>query len=221
MVSTTDNQQTQCRPSLSRVYSSATCKTCGVSGPDCGFYRNDRMLSGHLSRCVSCHTARVMAQRKARRDPNHIDGRKTRSKMSEDERLKRNREKSLKYYYENLDKVRERGREYARKRHANDPTLKRRSMLKTKYKLTPDEWMGMFEAQGCRCAICRSESPNAKAGWNTDHCHKTGRVRFILCAHCNRGLGAFRDSPELMRKAADMLEEIQHQPDQPVEAKHG
>ena len=40
-----------------------------------------------------------------------------------------------------------------------------------------------------------------------DHCHKTGRVRFLLCRHGNRGLGAFFDSPNLMRRAARVLEQ--------------
>ena len=206
MESTKDSQQTQRQPSSARVYSGATCRVCGAVGPECGFYRNDRMTSGHLSICVSCHSVRVMAQRLSRRDPNYVDGRKTRPKMSEEERLARNREKALRYYHSNLEKVRERSREYAKARHTSDPSLKRRSRLKAKYGMTPEEWQAMFEAQDCKCAICGSDNPNAKAGWNTDHCHKSGRVRFILCAHCNRGLGAFRDNPNWMRKAADMLE---------------
>ena len=211
------NQPTRPQPSLTRVYSDATCRMCGVAGLNCGFYKNDRMRTGHISTCVLCHSKKTVAHRKERRDPNYVDGRKNRPKMSEEERLRRNREKSLIYYRKNLEKVRERGREYAKKRHAADPTLKRRAMLKSKYRLTPDEWQSMFERQGCKCAICGSDQPNAKAGWNTDHCHKTGRVRFILCAHCNRGLGAFKDNPEIMRKAADMIEAIN---DRPVGAIH-
>lgn len=33
-------------------------------------------------------------------------------------------------------------------------------------------------------------------------------IRFLLCKHCNRGLGAFRDDPSLMRRAADLLEQL-------------
>lgn len=130
--------------------------------------------------------------------------------MTEGERLQRNREKALRYYWGNLEKVRARHREYAKARNADDPSLKRRARLKASYGMTPEEWLEMFEAQGCRCAICGSDKPNAKTGWNTDHCHKSGKVRFILCAHCNRGLGAFRDNPEWLRRAAEMLEEIEN-----------
>lgn len=74
--------------------------------------------------------------------------------------------------------------------------------------ITKDEWEKMFEGQGHVCAICGSDIPHSKKGWHLDHCHKTKTVRFILCTHCNRGLGGFHDSPELLRRAADALEQF-------------
>lgn len=34
-----------------------------------------------------------------------------------------------------------------------------------------------------------------------DHDHKTGSIRGMLCNRCNKGLGLFRDSPELLEYA--------------------
>jgi len=38
-----------------------------------------------------------------------------------------------------------------------------------------------------------------------DHNHNTNKVRGLLCNHCNRGLGHFRDNTETLLKAIDYL----------------
>lgn len=52
------------------------------------------------------------------------------------------------------------------------------------------------------CAIC-GKPPRARL--QIDHNHKTGKYRGLLCDNCNIGLGHFKDSPELLRKAIDYL----------------
>jgi hypothetical protein len=50
------------------------------------------------------------------------------------------------------------------------------------------------------CVICGEEGVLV-----VDHDHKTGKVRGMLCNHCNRGLGHFRDDPMLLEFAAQYL----------------
>lgn len=72
------------------------------------------------------------------------------------------------------------------------------------YGLQRGEYDRLFEMQGGVCAIC---GQSRKQRLSVDHCHKTGRVRGLLCRLCNgRLLTAARDRPEILRAAADYLE---------------
>lgn len=62
-----------------------------------------------------------------------------------------------------------------------------------------------FKASRTRCDICSEPAPLV-----VDHCHSTGKVRGMLCQHCNRGLGHFRDKPAVMAKAIEYLKEAGH-----------
>jgi hypothetical protein len=62
------------------------------------------------------------------------------------------------------------------------------------------DYKQMATNQQGRCAICGKETVLV-----TDHNHKTGEVRGLLCANCNVGLGYFSDSPEILVNAATYL----------------
>lgn len=64
----------------------------------------------------------------------------------------------------------------------------------------------MLEAQGGRCAICGTTGWGGKYGTPViDHCHRTGKVRGILCQKCNVGLGKFGDTTHLLDAAIRYL----------------
>lgn len=79
---------------------------------------------------------------------------------------------------------------------------------KRKYGLTLGARDAMVAEQTGRCAICAVElGPFGTASHSAcvDHCHASGAVRGILCSRCNKGLGHFRDRPEVLERAAQYL----------------
>lgn len=50
------------------------------------------------------------------------------------------------------------------------------------------------------CQICGDDFAIA-----TDHDHNTGKIRGRLCYRCNRAIGAFKDSADLLEKAVKYL----------------
>jgi hypothetical protein len=78
--------------------------------------------------------------------------------------------------------------------------------LKQKFGLSAEKYRDMLCRQNNRCAICRKREVNKRL--SVDHCHKTGRVRGLLCNNCNFTLGRFGDNSNLLRKAASYLDNI-------------
>lgn len=67
-------------------------------------------------------------------------------------------------------------------------------------------WLGrMLRASRERCWICRKRDP-LKRALAIDHCHRSGRVRGLLCTRCNQVLGRMGDDPDLFRRSAAYLE---------------
>ena len=53
-----------------------------------------------------------------------------------------------------------------------------------KYNLTPAVYTDLLRRQNFVCGICEEVRPLV-----IDHCHKTGKVRGLLCNRCNSGMG--------------------------------
>ena len=64
----------------------------------------------------------------------------------------------------------------------------------------------LLGSQGGACAICRKIDWNGR-GPHIDHDHVTGKIRGILCHHCNLALGHIRDDPKIARAMGVYLEQ--------------
>ena len=81
----------------------------------------------------------------------------------------------------------------------------RNYVLKKKFGITLQEYIDLFDKQGKKCAVCGKENKNKKP-FPLDHCHKTGKVRGILCSQCNSGIGLFYDNVAFLKSAIEYLE---------------
>jgi hypothetical protein len=117
----------------------------------------------------------------------------------------------------NPDRVREhnqrRGTQWtpeARAKYAITEREKHDSYLWRHYGITLKQYEKMLADQGGVCAICKQECnrQNSKR-LCVDHDHGTGVVRGLLCFQCNVGIGKFKESLDILRKAVRYMESHQ------------
>lgn len=89
-----------------------------------------------------------------------------------------------------------------------NPQSKRQIQYKRRYGITIEQFDEMRQSQNNCCAICREEFKpvRQKLAIHVDHCHDSLKVRGLLCARCNVGIGLLGDSVARLRDAIAYLE---------------
>lgn len=144
--------------------------------------------------CADCGLKKEVAE--FHKNSNRFDGFSTICKACSGIRLK-------KYYIDNKKKVIEKV-----KARASNPYVvadKRNRNLKTNYGITEKDYQEMMIEQNYSCAICGINQSDLGYKLYVDHDHKTGKVRGLLCKHCNSGIGLFKDNKNILSKAIDYL----------------
>ncbi len=78
--------------------------------------------------------------------------------------------------------------------------------LKSRYGISLYEYEAMRDEQNNLCAICEEETK-----LSVDHCHKSGKVRKLLCNRCNSILGYVDDRRDILIKAVKYLDDTKDQ----------
>jgi len=170
-----------------------SCTKCGLIKPATleFFYSNKRGKFGLTPRCKPCvnEDNAEQHQRRLSENPDRI-------RAQANARAKRS-------YHKDLDKNRKKQREHQAKVRSDPEKLAKIQARKRANGagLSVKEIENIKIVQNNLCAICSDPNPS-----DLDHCHKTGKVRWLLCSNCNRGLGGFQDNSQLLRKAADLLD---------------
>jgi hypothetical protein len=123
------------------------------------------------------------------------------------------------YYLKNKDKIKQhikeksQTEEFKEKRRAFNKARKEKNRniyYKKRYGIDLQEYNQLLISQNNKCAICKIDENEIKHGRNTyfavDHCHKTGKVRGLLCYKCNSVLGFVNDNIDNLVNAIKYLE---------------
>lgn len=158
------------------------CYPCNQIKPKDMFGKHAGNTDGLQALCRECSAAYLDANRE------HINSLKRNQRRAERE-LTNFRNRS--YYQENRDKLRMRN-------------------LTRPHNISPERYEELRASQDSKCAICRKDG---RLCIDHDHscCAKQKSscgtcIRGLLCSTCNSALGFLKDSPQLLRTAADYLE---------------
>lgn len=98
---------------------------------------------------------------------------------------------------------------WARKREARkiaNPSMESDRSLRRMFGLNRDQYNEKLKSQNFVCAICEKveTSVDGKTGslrkLAVDHCHKSGKIRDLLCWRCNSTLGKLENDLKLIEK---------------------
>lgn len=131
----------------------------------------------------------------------YVKNKSTGCRFTECKECRSNYHKS--YYRNNLENF----KEYYKKLDITDKRKAqiRNNHLNHKYGISLDDYENMFRLQGGLCKICQIPQSELKQNFAVDHCHKTGKIRGLLCKPCNQALGNFKDSVNLLESAINYL----------------
>lgn len=78
--------------------------------------------------------------------------------------------------------------------------------IRSSYGISVEDWARLFHLQRGLCAVCGDVLiHDRQRGVNVDHCHRTGRIRGLLCHYCNKAAGLVRDRPAIAAALAAYL----------------
>jgi hypothetical protein len=208
------------------------CRHCELGKPITEFYKHEGGKHGVGTECKPCATARhreYMARKTGREIKPSTSILYARALLAEGKKYCPGCEEVLDLEHFSTHKGKQSGgravycracvRERTRQRNARpDVKAKRKAEYQAQkeqarvckmfrdFGLTEEDYERMLEEQDRKCMICGDPHGTSGKSLAVDHDHDSGLIRGLLCSRCNPGLGFFRDSPGLLRKAAEYLE---------------
>lgn len=163
------------------------CNKCGVTKRLEEFHVHRRLKHGRAYTCAVCVNGLVKAWSQT-----------TRGKESQ-------RRAKQKYINKPEKRARANARNLARSRLGSVKQRQFDKNLRQTYGIDSEDWARLFNGQEGRCAVCRAVLQFDRST-HVDHCHRSKKVRGLLCGPCNRALGQVKDEPWRLRELAAYVE---------------
>lgn len=153
-----------------------------------------------MKRCPKCDKDRDESE--FYKDKRTLDGLKYRCKECSSKSFK-------KWYQDNpgaMKKINDKNKERRKLYYANPETKRKNRIghLKRMFGITEELYLELERKQKNRCAIC-NEKETSKDHLAVDHCHKTNKIRGLLCNRCNRALGYLKEDISIFYNAINYL----------------
>lgn len=106
------------------------------------------------------------------------------------------------------EKYKSRQKEWRKERYTENLPQERFKARESKWRaqgIRVEDARRVLLAHDGRCDLCGSADPKRKSGFVLDHCHKTGKIRGVLCHGCNIGLGHLGDDATSLERALTYL----------------
>lgn len=95
-------------------------------------------------------------------------------------------------------------RKWAAARLRNPEAEYERNLLRN-YGINLVQYFEIYDAQNGVCYICKETELNKRLA--VDHCHKSEKIRKLLCWRCNTVLGKVKESTELLEQMISYIKE--------------
>jgi len=166
------------------------CGKCGQELPLEKFNKNKKTKDGLQQECRKCMNRRNREHYKKNRERLLLQKREY-NRTEQAQKIRRD------YRKKNRGRILQQVNGYYKTEHGQ--TVR----LEYMYGVTLEQHRQMYIDQNGCCKLCNSSVPYDKI--DTDHDHKTGKVRGLLCRACNIGIGQLGDTVEGVIRAVEYL----------------
>lgn len=164
------------------------CTRCQNDKPISDYYKDKNKKDGLQQWCKSCVSETQKLVRK--------------------ENPAKTRAWAKRHYYKDHEKSKKRKILSTTKWIKNNPEkfeLFRLNAKLKRYGISRDQYESLLIIYNFACGICGRHQDGLSKDLCIDHCHKTGKVRGLLCYNCNLAVGHLKDDPDLALSAAKYL----------------